>query len=219
MHHRTRIKICGITTAADAAAAVEAGADAIGVVLAPSPRRVTLEQAATVFEAVPPFVARVGVFVDASPHEVAAAIARLGLSAVQFSGAELPEDCSAAPAPAIKALHVGIDFDGSLSEPYRGYVAALLVDTFSQGEKGGTGQTFDWQLLDAAPRWAPLLLAGGLHPGNVGEAIAAVQPFAVDVSSGVERAAGVKDHDKIRDFCAAVRLADAALIDRGRLHT
>ena len=206
---RTRIKICGLTRAEDAAAAVSAGADALGVVLAPSKRRVTLDEAAEVFADVPPLVARVGVFVDAHADEVWEAVARLGLAAVQFHGDEAPETCATAPVPVIKALRVGPDFSAERADAYRGAVSALLLDTFVPGEQGGTGVAFDWyDVAGRLPRWAPVLLAGGLGPANVGAAIQALRPYAVDVSSGVESAPGVKDHRSIDAFVAAVRAAD-----------
>lgn len=206
---RTRIKICGLTRAEDAAAAVSAGADALGVVLAPSKRRVTLDEAAEVFADVPPLVARVGVFVDAHADEVWEAVARLGLAAVQFHGDEAPETCATAPVPVIKALRVGPDFSAERADAYRGAVSALLLDTFVPGEQGGTGVAFDWyDVAGRLPRWAPVLLAGGLGPANVGAAIRALRPYAVDVSSGVESAPGVKDHRSIDAFVAAVRAAD-----------
>ncbi|MHB8050025.1 MAG: phosphoribosylanthranilate isomerase [Coriobacteriia bacterium] len=216
--YRTRIKICGLTRPEDAAVAVTAGADALGVILAPSRRRVTLEQAAAVFAAVPPLVARVGVFVDAHADEVWEAVSRLGLTAVQFHGDEAPETCAAAPVPVIKALRVGPGFDPAGAERYRGVVSALLLDTLVAGEQGGTGQAFGWHdVAGRLPGWAPVLLAGGLGPDNVAEAIGVLKPFAVDVSSGVEQAPGVKDHDLIERFAAAVRAADglvAAKVDR-----
>jgi len=206
---RTRIKICGLTRAEDAAAAVSAGADALGVVLAPSKRRVTLDEAAEVFADVPPLVARVGVFVDAHADEVWEAVARLGLAAVQFHGDEAPETCATAPVPVIKALRVGPDFSAERADAYRGAVSALLLDTFVPGEQGGTGVAFDWyDVAGRLPRWAPVLLAGGLGPANVGAAIRALRPYAVDVSSGVESAPGVKYHRSIYAFVAAVRAAD-----------
>jgi len=141
---RTRIKICGLTRPQDAAAAVSSGADAVGVILAPSKRRVTLEQAVVVFAEVPRSVARVGVFADAQADDVWEAVARLGLAAVQFHGDESPETCESAPAPVIKALRVGPGFDGADVDRYRGAVAALLLDTYVAGEQGGTGMAFDW---------------------------------------------------------------------------
>lgn len=206
--HRTRIKICGITRGEDARAAVEAGADAIGVIFARSARQVSLEQAAEVLADVPPFVARVGVFVDAPLTDILEAIEVCALTTVQFSGTESASCCDEVPVPVLKALHVGTHFGYSGAEPYRGHAAALLLDTYSADKAGGTSQTFNWQSIGAAPGWAPVVVAGGLNPLNVGACIAALRPFAVDVSSGVEVRPGIKDHDKIRAFCAAVRDAD-----------
>jgi phosphoribosylanthranilate isomerase len=206
---RTRIKICGITTATDAAMAVEAGADALGVVLAPSSREVTLEDAEKALAVVPPLVARIGVFVDADPGFVADAVARLGLTGVQFHGDETPERCASAPVPVIKAFKVGTTFASTAFEPFRGAVAAILLDTYVSQRSGGTGETFDWQTHSAAlPGWAPLIIAGGLSPTNVAEAIRLFRPFAVDVSSGVEERLRHKDRLKLNAFAAAVRAAD-----------
>lgn len=205
---RTRVKICGLTTAEDAAAAVRAGVDAVGVVLAPSPRQVTLDQAAAIFTAVPPLVTRVGVFVDAEPRFVAEAAERLSLDLVQFSGNESPEVCAKTPVAVLKVIHVGPNFDPSVMEPYRGLVAAILLDTFAKDARGGTGEAFSWRSVHELPAWAPVFVAGGLNPQNIGDAIAALHPFAVDVSSGVEVVPGVKDHTKIDAFVAAVRAAD-----------
>ena len=205
---RTRIKICGITNAEDAAAAVAAGADAVGVVFAASPRQVTPAQAAAALAVVPPAVARVGVFVDASAEEVAAAVSACGLTAVQFCGAESPEDCDSVAVPVIRTVAIGMDFGLEAAEPFRGHVAALLLDTFHADKAGGTSQTFDWQSLGTVPGWAPLFVAGGLTPDNVGACIAALHPYAVDASSGVECSPGHKDHAKLSAFCAAVRAAD-----------
>lgn len=206
--HRTRIKICGITNAHDARLAVEAGADAVGVIFAASPRQVSLEAAAEALAKVPVPVARVGVFVDPSADEVARAVEECGLTAVQLSGHETPELCNAIGVPVLKALHIGTDFDLSDAEPYRGHAAALLLDTYIAGKAGGTSQVFDWQALGEAPDWAPTFVAGGLNPDNVADCIAALHPFAVDVSSGVEASPGIKDPAKITAFVAAVRDAD-----------
>jgi len=205
---RTRIKICGITNADDAAAAVEVGADALGVIFAPSPRQVTVAQAAAALASVPPPVARVGVFVNACADEIAAAVSACALTAVQFSGSESPEDCDAAPVPVIKMVPIGIDFGLAGAEPFRYHAAALLLDTYAADKAGGTSQVFDWRSLGAVPGWAPFFVAGGLTPDNVGACIAALRPYAVDVSSGVESGPGVKDHAKLSALCAAVRAAD-----------
>ena len=206
--HRTRIKICGITNAADAALAVAVGADAVGVIFAASPRQVTVEQAAAALSEVPPPVARVGVFVDPSAEEVARAVEVCGLTAVQLSGHESPEVCDSVSVPVLKALHIGTNFCLLSGEPYRGHAAALLLDTLVPGKAGGTSQAFDWQTLGVLPGWAPSFIAGGLNPDNVAACIAVLRPFAVDVSSGVEASPGIKDPDKIIAFCAAVRDAD-----------
>lgn len=208
---RTRIKICGLTRPQDAAAAVEAGADACGVVFAPSKRQVTIERAREVLVGVPIRVARVGVFVDADPEFVQEAVLRCGLTAVQYHGSESPDACSQALVPAVKAFGIGTVFDTSDLEPYRGHVAAVLLDKLSAREAGGTGETFDWHLITDVPGRVPTFLAGGLDPDNVASAIAAVRPFAVDVSSGVESSPGIKDAELIRAFVAAVRHADQQL--------
>lgn len=205
---RTRIKICGLTSAEDVAAAVACGADGVGFVLAPSARRVTAEQAAAAGIAAPPPVARIGVFVEPELAEVERAVAIAGLTAVQLCGDVSPEFCSVVPVPSIRVLPVGPDFDWHDAEAYRGHVAALLLDTHVPGMAGGTAKTFNWHGVGAIPAWASCFVAGGLTPDNVGGAIAALRPFAVDVSSGVESAPGVKDHRAIEALCAAVRAAD-----------
>ena len=207
--HRTRIKICGLTRPEDAAAAVSSGADALGVVLAPSRRRVTLDEAERVLAATPPFVGRVGVFVDASTDEIREAAERLSLSAVQLHGSETPEQCAEIGMPVVKAFRVGPDFDPAVTDAYRGVISIALLDTFVSGEQGGTGLAFDWYAIaERLPDLAPVVLAGGLRPDNVVEAIRVLRPFGVDVSSGVETAPGVKDPALIARFCSAVRFAD-----------
>lgn len=205
---RTRVKVCGLTTAKDAFEAFRAGADMLGVVLADSQRRVSLTEAEGVFAAVPPFVARVGVFVDAEDAFVAEAVERLRLTAVQFHGAETPERCAAAPAPVLKAFPVGPDFDPGVLEPYREVVSAVLLDTFVPGQNGGTGKAFGWSLVPPLPGWARVVVAGGLNPVNVGAAIDALRPVAVDVCSGVEEVARHKDRARLHAFISAVQAAD-----------
>lgn len=207
--HRTRVKICGLACACDARAAVEAGADALGVLLAPGHRRsVTLAQAAEVFAGVPPFVARVGVFVDPTMSQVEEAVARLRLNAVQLHGAEDEHFCARVPVPVIKAVRVGGGVDRATVERYAGCASAVLLDTLVAGAAGGSGVTFRWDLARGLRLDVPLVLAGGLHADNVGEAIRALRPFAVDVSSGVEESCGVKSARRIEEFMAAVRAAD-----------
>jgi phosphoribosylanthranilate isomerase len=178
------------------------------VIFAASPRQVTVAQAAAALRDVPPPVARVGVFVDPTAEEVEEAVAVCGLTAVQLSGHESPGICDSVSVPVVKVIHIGTDFPLEEAEPYRGHTAALLLDTLVPGKVGGTSQTFNWLALGVLPGWAPSFIAGGLNPDNVAACIAALHPFAVDVSSGVEASPGIKDPDKIIAFCAAVRDAD-----------
>lgn len=205
---RTRIKICGLTRPDDVAAAVQAGADACGFIFAPSPRQVSVLQAAELAAAVPPPVGRVGVFVNATLEEICTAVDLCALTAVQLSGSETPQDCDAVPVAVIKVIKVGMEFDWKAAEPYRGHATALLLDTYIPGKEGGTSQSFAWSAVGEPPGWAPIFVAGGLHSHNVGQAIASLRPFAVDVSSGVESSPAIKDHHKIESFVAAVNTAD-----------
>lgn len=208
---RTRVKVCGLTRAEDAIAAVLAGADAIGVILVPGARReVTLLEAAAVLNAAPPFVTRVGVFVDASLGDILDAVDELGLDVVQLSGDEGPNLCAQLPVPVIKAFHVGPDFCARDVELFGDVIAAALLDAAVPGEHGGTGTTFDWNVVREACVGVPVIVAGGLTPDNVGAAIAEARPFAVDVSSGVEASLREKDPGKLAAFMAAVRAADVA---------
>lgn len=205
---RTRVKFCGITNAEDALAAVQAGADAVGFVFcAGSPRAVTISRVSDICRLLPPFVARVGLFLDPKPEQVGAVLDALHLDLLQFHGAERAEFCSSFQVPYMKA--VGVRDNDSLEDEIRRHAgaAALLFDSHGPGAAGGTGQTFDWQLL---PRGLsrPIVLAGGLNAGNVAEAVRKVRPYAVDVSSGVESAPGRKDADLMKRFVAEVKGAD-----------
>jgi len=205
---RTRMKVCGLTRRQDALAAVRAGADALGVILAPGHvRSVTLEQAEEVFSGVPEGVARVGVFVDQPLWFVAEAVRRLGLTEVQLHGAEDPDYCTSVPGSVTKTFRVGPGFDPSEMEAYRGAVAAVLLDTMVPGAYGGTGTAFDHSLVAGLPDIAPVYLAGGLTPDNVAGAVRTVRPAGVDVSSGVEAAPGIKDDARMEAMVAAVRAA------------
>lgn len=200
-----RSKICGITRIEDALAAVEAGADAIGLVFyGKSPRAVSIEQAAAILQALPPFVTSVGLFVDMPHDELQQLLQRLPLDLLQFHGDESPADCEGHGRPYIKALRVrpGEDVAAAMA-PYAG-ARGILLDTFVEGVPGGTGASFDWSLVpeNAAK---PIILAGGLDAGNVATAIRQVRPYAVDVSGGVEAGKGIKDAGKIRAFVRAVR--------------
>lgn len=210
---RTRIKICGLTREADVAAAVDAGADAVGFVLFDqSPRHVTLDRAAALARALPPFVTPVLLFVNAPRAQVRDAAAALPQALLQFHGDETPAQCDAAGRPYLRAVRMapGVDL---LDWGRRFHNAcALLLDAHVEGYGGG-GKVFDWSLLptDVPSR---LVLSGGLSPANVIDGVLHVRPYAVDVSSGVESAKGIKDAAAVRRFCEAVREADARLADR-----
>ncbi len=196
------IKICGITRAADAEAAVEAGADALGFIFWPkSPRCITADTARAIASALPPFVTTVGVFVDQPVETVNETASRVRLGAVQLHGDEAPGVLAALVAPAIKSVAGEADAEGW---PAR---VTLLLDARDRERRGGTGRTGDWDAAAALARRRRLLLAGGLTPENVADAIARVRPYGIDVSSGVESAPGVKDHGKMRALIAAARAA------------
>ncbi len=208
----TRVKVCGVCSAADASAAVRAGAHAIGVVLVPDSRRhVTVEEASEILAAVPPAVGRVGVFVDAPAAEVVAAVRELRLSAVQLHGAESPAYCGSMPVPVVKAFRVGEGFHPSVLEDYRGVVAAVLLDSYVEGVSGGSGRPFAWGRMPRLPDVAPVVVTGGLRPANVAAAIRALRPHAVDVSTGVEEIPRHKDAALLAAFVAAVRAADSSV--------
>jgi phosphoribosylanthranilate isomerase len=204
----TRIKICGITNLADAQAALEAGAEAMGLnFYEKSPRHLTVPAAAEISKQLPPFVLRVGVFVNAPEDLVLRAIGECGLSLLQFHGDEPPEFCAQFGLMNMKAFR--IRDAASLSELPKYPTDAWLLDAFSPEARGGTGEKFNWDLaLEAQKLGKPIFLAGGLTPENVAEAVRKVRPFGVDVSSGVESSPGKKDHQKVRDFIAAVRSAE-----------
>jgi phosphoribosylanthranilate isomerase len=207
---RLFVKVCGITSPEDGAAAAEAGADAIGLVFWPqSPRAVTLEQARAIGAALPPFVVRVGVFVDAGRDEMARVADAVGLDLLQLHGSEPPEALAVLPRRALKAIRVGDGFAPEDALRYEGRAAGLLLDTRAPGAPGGTGRAFDWSLVrDVRERSRFLLLAGGLGPENVCAAIEAVRPDGVDASSRLEAAPGRKDHARVRAFVEAVRAAE-----------
>lgn len=202
-----KVKICGITSVEDAEEAVEAGADAIGLMFFDgSPRRITLEQAQVIERRLPPFIIRVGVFADPALEDVYAAMHSCGLNLLQFHGAETPQFCQQFGIMTMKAFR--IRDEASLRGMTDYQTDAFLLDSYVPGRTGGTGETFNWQLaVEAAKFGKPIFLAGGLTPENVAEAVRTVRPFAVDVSSGVEQSPGKKDPKKMRDFIAAVRSA------------
>jgi phosphoribosylanthranilate isomerase len=204
-----RIKICGMTSAEDARAAAELGADAVGFVFAPSPRQVSPRKARDIIMALPPLVQTVGVFVDEDPEKVASTAAFCRLDLLQFHGKEPPAYCRRFGQRVIKAVRV--QNRGGLEDcsQYADVVDALLLDTCvsGSGQFGGTGVTFDWHLALEAKRYGSIILAGGLNQDNVAAAISAVKPYAVDASSGLEQAPGVKDREKMARFIQAVRSA------------
>lgn len=207
--HRTRIKICGLRDAAMAAVAAEAGADAVGIVFHPaSPRHASLDEAIAVAGALPAFVQAVGLFVNAPESRVREVLSAVPLSLLQFHGDEEPAYCARFGLPWLKGVRVGAGTD--LLECRRRFsrATALLLDASVPGEYGGTGASFDWSLV---PRGiaSRIVLSGGLTPGNVGMAVAALRPWAVDVSSGVESSRGVKDVALIHEFARSVKDADA----------
>jgi phosphoribosylanthranilate isomerase len=204
----TRVKICGITNLADAQAAVEAGADALGFIFyEKSPRRMTIPEVAEISKQLPPFVIRVGVFVNAAEELVARAIAECGLSLLQFHGEEPPEFCMRFGLMSMKAVRIR-DAE-SLKELPQYPTVAWLLDAYSAENLGGTGEKFNWDLAVEAQKFGkPVFLAGGLTPENVAAAVRKVQPFGVDVSSGVESSPGKKDHARMRAFIANVRQAE-----------
>ncbi len=204
---RIRVKICGITNLPDALAAIEAGADALGFMFwEPSRRHITVEQAAAITSRLPPFVSKVGVFVNAPETEVENAADVCGLDTIQLHGEEPPSMC-ARFRPLRKVIKAFRIKDASSLQQLRGYdTDGWLLDSFVTGWQGGTGHSFDWSVArEARDAGCPLLLAGGLRPDNVAEAIHEVWPYGVDVSSGVESAPGQKDAKRIREFIDAVR--------------
>lgn len=205
--HYTRVKICGLTNLADARAAVEAGADALGFIFAErSSRYVRVEEAADISRALPPFVAKVGVFVNATEEQIRQTIAACGLDTVQLHGDETPEFCQRFAVETIKAFR--IRDAASLASLSAYSTSALLLDTYAPHQSGGTGSRFDWNLAVEAKKFGrPIILAGGLTPDNVAAAVQQVHPYAVDVSSGVELSPGRKDMQKVSHFIAAVRHA------------
>jgi phosphoribosylanthranilate isomerase len=200
-----KIKICGLTNPADAAAAVAAGADLLGFIFAEaSPRRMTVAAVADLVRELPAHVVRVGVFVNPSEDLVRQAISDCGLGLLQFHGAEPPEFCTGFGLMSVKAFRVRDE--GSLQALHDYPTDAWLLDTYAEKQLGGTGQTFNWELAVTAREFGkPIFLAGGLTPENVADAVRRVRPFAVDVSSGVELSPGRKDHAKVAAFIQAAR--------------
>ena len=205
---RTRIKICGITRAEDADAAVEAGADALGLVFyPPSPRAVDVAQAVDAVGNVPAFVSVTALFVNPTVEEVQRVLDSVRIDLIQFHGDEDDDFCRQFKRPYIKALRVRQASDVVASCMRFPGALAILLDSYKPGVPGGTGETFDWSLIPETPP-KPIILAGGLEPENVASAITQIRPFAVDISGGVEASKGIKDHSKIEEFVNEVYRVD-----------
>jgi phosphoribosylanthranilate isomerase len=205
-----RVKLCGLTRLEDVLFGVELGVDAFGFnFVEGSPRRIAPDVARELCAALPPFVSRVGVFADALPRVMEATAATAGLTCLQLHGDEPPEACREIAMPWYKAHRVGPDFLPESVSRYRS--STCLLDAHVPGEKGGTGATFDWSVARLASMYARVIVAGGLTPGNVGDAIALARPYAVDVNSGVESAPGRKDRRLLAEFIGRVRAASRSI--------
>ncbi len=203
-----RIKICGLTNLEDAQLAADLGAHALGFIFfSKSPRAVSPDQARQIIRRLPPFVLSVGVFVDEEAAVVREIAASVGLDWLQLHGHESPDYCRALGRRVIKGIRIAGQESLAELEAYRNAVQAFLLDTYRPGVAGGTGETFDWHLARQAGRRGPIILAGGLTPDNVAQAVATAQPLGVDVASGVEAAPGKKDPVKLRAFIEAVQKA------------
>lgn len=204
-----KVKICGITNLEDALAAAEAGADALGFVFYPeSPRFIEPGEVRNIISKLPVFITTVGVFVDESEEMIRRIIRESGVQTLQFHGEESPLLCMRFREKVIKAVRVK---DAESINSMKMYpLDTFLLDTYHEKVKGGTGRTFDWKIAEKAKEYGRIILSGGLTPSNVGEVIARVQPYGVDVSSGVEISPGKKDHRKIREFMKEVRRKNVA---------
>ena len=192
-----KVKICGITNIDDALTAIELGAHALGFIFVKSsPRYITPSAARKIIRDLPPFVVPVGVFADMAYNEILEIIGHTGIGCVQLYGEEIPKQLHQYPVPVVQSFRVDSDFDPEILRRYQG--PAYLLDTKVSGELGGTGQTFDWEIAVKAKQYGRIILAGGLNPENIAEAVRRVQPYAVDVNSGVEERPGKKDHTKLK---------------------
>lgn len=209
MERRTRVKVCGLTDRAEAEALVALGVDALGFIFVrSSPRYVEAEKVRAIIAALPPFVNLVGVFMDEEAARVNEIAHSCGLTLIQLHGDEPPGYCRAMIRPVVKAFRVREEALPDFA-PYAGAVKGFLLDTYRRGQAGGTGATFNWDVVSRLTLPGPLVLAGGLTPANVGAAIRQTRPFAVDVNSGVESSPGHKDLALIRHLLAEVKLADS----------
>ncbi len=202
-----RVKVCGLTRERDALLAAELGAHALGFIFYPrSPRYISPERAASLAQKLPPFVLRVGVFVNEDPVKIALIKEKVGLDLIQLHGEESPSFCARFYPRVIKALRIRAESDLSKIENYRGKVSAILLDTYVKGLPGGTGQVFDWRLAKKAKNFGlPIILAGGITPENAPLAVKEVAPYALDVNSGVEVSPGCKHPALLRALFASLR--------------
>jgi phosphoribosylanthranilate isomerase len=200
-----KVKICGITNMEDALLAAELGADALGFIFVKtSPRHIRPSAARKIIQELPPFVTPVGVVADAEHDEILELIDETGISCVQLHGNESPKQLAKFPVPVYKSFRVDKEFNLETLQRYKG--SAYLLDTYVDGTLGGTGKTFDWDIAVKAKAYGRIILAGGLTPENIAEAVKKVQPYAVDVNSGVESAPGKKDGNKLEWLFKAIRL-------------
>lgn len=201
-----RVKICGITRVADAEKAVELGADALGFIFAKSPRQITHQKAREITRRISPFVKTVGVFVNERPAKIREIMDFCGLDLVQLHGNESVSACSELAPRVIKAFRVQGEESLLQIAEYKNHVRAILLDAYQKGLNGGTGKTFDWRLAVKAKKTGiPMVLSGGLDADNITEALERVNPFAIDISSGVEKRPGIKDHGRMRAFMRKIK--------------
>ncbi len=201
-----KVKICGITNIEDANTAAELGVDVLGFIFAPSPRKIEPKKARDIIRTIPPFVKTVGVFVNEDPSLIKKLISFCGLDMVQLHGDESPDICQDLMPRSIKSFWLKDESSLQTISSYCGKVRAFLFDTYAEDVRGGTGKTFDWDLAIKGKKLGfPIILAGGLNPSNIKEAISAVKPEAVDVNSGVEKHPGKKDHVAIKKLMEAIR--------------
>lgn len=215
---RTRIKMCGTTRAGDAQAAVHAGVDALGFIFVKtSPRYISPQQAADIIAGLPPFISRVGVFVNSSLADIQRIVDQSGLTQVQLHGDESSQLCLdvktwSKSCSVCKAFRIGEGSPPLNLRKYSRVVDSVLFDTFTKGTEGGTGKCFNWELIDSLQCDKPIILAGGLNPDNVTAALQKVAPYAIDINSGIEEAPGKKDHAKLYELVRQVRAVDAGLV-------
>ena len=203
---KVAVKICGITDYDDALIAVELGAGALGFIFADSPRKIAPQKARDIISAIPPFVKTVGVFVNENPAVIRKVKHYCGFDLVQLHGDESPDLCQELMPHTIKALRIKNEASLRTSQTYHGQVSALLLDTYSKNRAGGTGKTFDWRLAVKIKQLGiPIILAGGLGPSNIDDAIRTVRPYAVDANSGVEERPGKKSHALMKDLMEIVK--------------